>query len=130
MTPPESPTDRLNRELWRYRLREGQTWLAAAVGLAVVAVVLVLTAGAIPREVRHLPGRMVAATPLMTESGIHLDLRVEVGGVLRPATSRAQLVHPAPGERICLRETRSWLGQRTLHLVDERQCSGEVGADR
>ncbi|MDJ0824627.1 MAG: hypothetical protein QNJ16_03905 [Rhodobacter sp.] len=121
----ESVHERLNRELWRYRVFNRHTWLTALAAVGILALVLVATVR-IPGEIAHRTGIMETAMPLLTEAGPRQVLTVRIGDERRLVDTRATILHPARGEEVCVRLTTDWLtGRRTAALADPSACGSD-----
>lgn len=122
--PPESLHDRLNRELWRYRLGGWKAW---AVMLPLLAL-MVLFYIPEPREVAHLTGTVTGVTTLASEYGPKLRIGVDLDGTQIVARTPAKFIAPVDGDTICLRHTDGqWTGIQTYWQTDMRLCDGSVG---
>lgn len=98
----ESTHERLNRELWRMRTHDVGFWGGWALLFAIAALFVFFGLNT-AQNVRFVTGTAGQTMPLITEDGTRLILRVTVEGNLRDIRLPSQLVHPAPGETLCLR---------------------------
>ncbi|PWG15661.1 hypothetical protein [Salibaculum griseiflavum] len=123
--PKDRPiaADRLTRELWRQRLRSRGLWAAAAT-LALFVVIFTLALLDKPRSVRHLLLTAGPTTVLPSDDGATPVLRVELDGQPRMARMGSRLVHPTPGEPVCIAVSERRLsGRMTLRVAPRTRCA-------
>lgn len=119
MQPPESPHDRLNRELARMQVRSVGFWGGWAVLIVTVGAYAFLSLNA-PKDGTYVTGVAGQTQPLLTESSAVQVLRVTVDGAPVDIRLRSNLVHPTPGETVCLLRTTRALTSGTHYAIAPR----------
>lgn len=120
----ESTHERLNRELARARLTDLGFWGGWALLIGTLAVVVFLGLNTVT-DVRYVIGTADQTMPLISEDGMTLITRVTVEGNLRDIRLPSQLVHPTPGDPICLRAgEHRFTGHTSYISVPMSLCEG------
>ncbi|MEL6957617.1 MAG: hypothetical protein AAGL89_01540 [Pseudomonadota bacterium] len=130
--PPlnESTHERLNRELSRLRVRSFGFWGGWAVLIGIVGLYAALTLNTV-QNVRFVTGVAGQTMPLASETGMHLKMRVEVESRTRDITLPSQLVHPTPGDLVCLRAgEHRFTGHTSYVIVSNTLCDGPSATDQ
>ncbi len=119
----ESTHDRLNRELRRRNLRDRGVWAGWAVAMGALAIFGFVSLN-VPINARYVEGIAGQTMSLPTEDTIRLMLRVQVEGRMHDVTLASQLVHPAPGDPVCLRASQyRFTGHTAYHIASQSLCN-------
>lgn len=120
--PPEDTHERLNRELARMQIRSPGLWGGWALLIATVGLFAFLSLN-VPVDGEFITGEAGQTQPLLTETGAVQVMRVMVDGAPRDIRVPADLVHPLPGEPVCLRRSTRALTRTTSYTIAPRtQC--------
>jgi len=122
--PPDSTHERLNRELARLRYRDVSLWGGWALLFGLFGLFVFLYVN-YPTETRYVRGIAGASHSLPSETGITVTTRVTVEDRGVDMLLSSQLVHPAPGQELCLRAGKHrFTGHTSFVIVADQFCDG------